>query len=92
MSNDNAYPNIELETSATTLSFDTVDGVSLSKDPSIIDIFYLGKSDDGTKTYIKVVEGDNVFFGSTTAQFESYIVAANKEVIDYIRFDMVDYY
>ena len=84
LSNYNAYPNIELETSATTLSFDTVDGVSLSKDPNIVDIFYLGKSDDGTKTYIKVVEGDNVFFGSTTAQFESYTVAANKEVIDYI--------
>ena len=66
------------------MSFDTVDGISLSKDPSIVDIYYLGKSDDGTKTFIKVVEGDNVFFGSTTAQFESYIVAANQEVIDFI--------
>ena len=84
ITDDNAYPNIELSFSGSALSFETLDGISTSKDPALIHVYYLGKSDDNTKTYIKVIEGDTTFFGSTTAQFETYTVSANLEVINFI--------
>lgn len=84
INDDNAYPNIELTFSGATLSFEKLDGNTETKDPTLIHIYYLGKSDDNTKTYIKVVEGDTTFYGSTTAQFATYTVSANQEVINFI--------
>ena len=84
INDENAYPNIELTFSGSALAFETLDGTSTSKDPSLVHVYYLGKSDDNTKTFIKVVEGDATYFGSTSAQFEAYTVSANQEVINFI--------